>query len=321
MEFKVARLDRPALIITLVVSILLICLATFFIIEVPYGWTFAIGMLAIILICYLLSPKTYALYEGKLIIQKVIGKKISIPLEDVKAYTVVPNFAKLRVSRTFGNGGLFGYYGLFSTAEYGAISCQLRSLKDVIIIKTKRGAFALSPRQRPRFEEHLVNMAKGLGAEISALVPTAPGDIRQASPLILLLPAAILVSTIALVLLLYPGLPDRIAIHFDMQGNPDGWASRTSFMVSGLLPAVILFMLNTLIFFFVRRTTTRPSLPYLMVMLFTVFQLFALYVSLDTYWINVHDHHLVPFPFNIIAYVLVIVIMLIFYYRKIRTSN
>ena len=63
----------------------------------------------------------------------------TVALEDVEGYTVVPNFAKLHVSRTFGNGGLFGYYGTFSTAEYGAMSCQLRSLKDVFIIRTKRG--------------------------------------------------------------------------------------------------------------------------------------------------------------------------------------
>jgi hypothetical protein len=92
-------------------------------------------------------------------------------------------------------------------------------------------------------------------------------------------------------------------------------------MVSGLLPAVILFVLNTLIFFFVRRTTTRPTLPYLIVILFTVFQLFAFYVSLDTYWINVHDHHLVPFPYNIIAYGLVIVVVLFVYYRTTRKST
>jgi uncharacterized membrane protein len=321
MDFKVSRLDRPALIVTLAVSILLIGLATFFIIKVPFGWMFAVGMLAIILVCYLLSPKYYSLREGKLVIQKVIGKEISIPLEDVMAYTVVPDFTKLRVSRTFGNGGLFGYYGVFSTAEYGTISCQMRSLKDVIIIKTSHGAFALSPEQRARFEEHLVNTVKGLRGEIAPLAPTPPETIRQANPLILILPAAILILTVAMVFMLYPRLPERIAVHFDMQGNPDGWATRTSFMVSGLIPAVVLFILNTLIFFFVRRTTTRPTMPYLIVLLFTVFQLFASYVSLDTYWVNVHDHHLVPFPYNIIAYGLVIAVVLFFYYRKTRPST
>ena len=321
MEFKVSRLDRPALITTLAVSILLIGLAIFFIIKVPFGWIFAIGMLTIILVCYLLSPKNYSLREGKLIIQKVIGKTINIPLKEVEAYTVVPNFAKLRVSRTFGNGGLFGYYGLFSTAEYGTISCQLRSLKDVIIIKTSHGAFALSPEQTASFREHLVSTVKGIRGEIAPLAPTPLGTIRQASPLILILPAAVLVLTIALVLILYPGLPERIAVHFDMQGNPDGWATRTSFMFSGLMPAVVLFILNMLIFFFVRRTTTKPIMPYLIVLLFTVFQIFALYASLDTYWANVYNHHLVPFPYNVIAYGLVIVVVVFFYYRKTRASS
>jgi hypothetical protein len=320
MEFRVARLDRPALITTLAVTILLLGLATFFIIKVPYGWIFAIGMLAIILLSYLMSPKKYSLHGGTLVIHKVIGKKISIPLEDVLAYTVVPNFAKLRVSRTFGNGGLFGYYGLFSTAEYGTISCQLRNLKDVIIIKTTHGAFALSPEQGSIFEDQLVNVVRGIRGEVAALTSTAPRDIRQAKPMILILPAAIFALTVVAVLLLYAKMPDRVAIHFDMQGSPNGWASRTSFMVSGLIPASILFILNMLMFFLVRRTTTRPTLPYLIVLLFAVFQLFALYVSLDTYSINVHDHHIVPFPYNIIGYGLVVVVVLFFYYRKTRTS-
>lgn len=320
MEFDVAKLDRPAIITTLAVTLLLVGLSTFFIIKVPHGWVFAILMMAIIFFSYLLSPKKYSFEDGKLIIQKIIGTRISIPLEDVEGYTLVLNFAKLRVARTFGNGGIFGYYGTFSTAEYGAISCHLRSLKDVFIIRTNRGTYAISPAQRARFEEYFVNTVQRLRGRVTNLAPSTPGTIRSANPLILILPAAIFILTVIIVLSLYPRLPGRMAVHFDMQGNPNGWASRTSFMISGLVPAAVLLVLSTAIFFFVRRTTSKPTLPYLIVGLFSVFQLFISYVSFDTYWINIHNRHLIPFPYNIVSYMLIIAAVLFVYYRKAKTS-
>ena len=278
-------------------------------------------MLSIVFVSYLLSPVKYYFLGSKLVIQKVIGKKIIIPLEEVRGYVVIPDFAKLRVARTLGNGGLFGYYGMFSTAEYGTINCQLRNLKEIFIIKTACGMFAISPADRLKFEEYLVNAVRGLKGTIETLVPSMPRATEHAHPLILILPIVIFICTTAMVLFLYPGLPERMAVHFDMHGTPDGWASRSSFIISGLIPATVLFAISVIIFLFVRRATRKPALPYLIVVIFAFFQLFAAYVSLDTYWINKKDAHLVPFPYNIIGYVLIIAVLLYVYYRRIKGSN
>jgi hypothetical protein len=267
-----------------------------------------------------LSPARYFFDGRRLIIEKVIGKKIIIPLEDIEGYAMIPDFTKLRVARTFGNGGLFGYYGTFSTAEYGTINCQLKNLKQVFIIKTTRRTFAISPADAKRFEEHFTNTVKGLKPELKELAPAMPSTMHLANLLILILPAAIFILTIILVLSLYPQLPARIAVHFDMHGNPNGWASRSSFIASGLIPAAVLFVINVAVFFLTRRTTRKPTLPYMIVGLFSVFQLFAAFVSLDTFWINIHDSHLIPFPYNIIGYMVIIVVLLFVYYRKVRTT-
>lgn len=321
MEFKIARLDKLATTLTIFVTILLVGLSIFFILKVPHGWIFAILMLSIVFVSYLLSPVKYYFLGSKLVIQKVIGKKIIIPLEEVRGYVVIPDFAKLRVARTLGNGGLFGYYGMFSTAEYGTINCQLRNLKEIFIIKTACGMFAISPADRLKFEEYLVNAVRGLKGTIETLVPSMPRATEHAHPLILILPIVIFICTTAMVLFLYPGLPERMAVHFDMHGTPDGWASRSSFIISGLIPATVLFAISVIIFLFVRRATRKPALPYLIVVIFAFFQLFAAYVSLDTYWINKKDAHLVPFPYNIIGYVLIIAVLLYVYYRRIKGSN
>ena len=321
MEFNVAKLDKVATALTISVTILLLGLSIFFILKVPHGWIFAILMLSIVLISYLLSPAKYYIMGSKLVIQKFIGKRIVIPLEDVHGYAVIPDFAKLRVARTFGNGGLFGYYGMFSTAEYGTINCQLRNLKEIFVIKTTHGMFAISPAHRSKFEEYLVNTVQGLRGTIETLVPSVPSATEYANPLILILPALIFIFTVVMVLSLYPGLPERIAVHFDMHGTPDGWASSTSFIISGIIPATVLFVISVTIFLFVRRATRKPTLPYLIVVLFAFIQLFIAYVSFDTYWINKKGAHLVPFPYNMMGYVLIIAVVSYVYYRKIKERS
>ena len=199
MEFKTAKLDRLARILTACVTLLLIGLSVFFIIKVPYGWLFAILMMSIILFSYLLSPACYFFEGGKLVIEKVIGKKIIIPLEQVTGYAMVPDFTKLRVARTFGNGGLFGYYGTFSTAEYGTLNCQLTNLKQVFIVKTTHGIFAISPADALRFQEYFMSTVQGLTSTITELTPAKPSTLRQARPFILLLPAAIFLFTMVMV--------------------------------------------------------------------------------------------------------------------------
>jgi hypothetical protein len=320
MEFRLSRLDKGATITTIFVTALLVALSAFFIIKVPYGWVVAILMMSIIVFSYLLSPTKYQFDGSRFVIQKVIGKRIIIALEDIEGYALVPDFSKLRVARTFGNGGLFGYYGTFSTIEYGTLSCQLTNLKQVFIMKTNRGTFAISPADTVRFEEHLVNSVKGITGEIKPLIPTKPEAVKYANPLILILPLALFTLTAIMVLALYQQLPERIAVHFDFHGNPDGWSSRTSFIISGFIPATVLCAISIVSFFVTRRATAKATLPYMLVALFAVFQLFVAYTTLDTFWINKYDTHPIAFPYNIVGYVVIIVILLVVYYRKTKTA-
>lgn len=319
MEFRSARLDKGATITSILVTALIAALSAFFVIKVPYGWIVAILIMSIIVFSYLLSPAKYSFDGSRFIIQKVIGKRIIIALEDVKGYAIVPDFTKLRVARTFGNGGLFGYYGTFSTIEYGTLSCQLTNLEHVFIIKTRRGTFAVSPADTKRFEEHLVNSVKGLTGQITSLIATKPEAVKYASPLILIIPLAIFVLTAVMVLALYQQLPERIAVHFDFHGNPDGWSSRTSFIISGLIPATVLCLVSIVAFLVTRRGTTRAVVPYMLVVLFAVFQLFVAYTTLDTYWVNKYSTHPIAFPYNLIGYAVIIVVLLVVYYRKVKT--
>ncbi len=320
MEFKAAKLDTPALITTSIVTVLLAGLATLFFFLAPHGWVFSIISVLIISIAYFLSPVRYSFNGSDLIIRKVMGKEICIKLNEVESYVAVPNFAKLRVARTFGNGGLFGYYGTFSTAEYGPINCQLRSLKNVIILKTKDTTYAISPDAAVQFKEKLMSAVQGVKGTIDILAPSEPGAREYANPLILLLPAFLFILSIVIVLLVFLQLPERVAVHFDMHGNPNGWGSRTSYLISGILPAAVLTAISILTFFIVRRAARKPNLPYLLVIIFAVIQFFIAYISFETYWVNKQGTHIIPFPYNMIVYFITIVVLLFVYYRKVKSS-
>ncbi|HEX6693345.1 MAG TPA: DUF1648 domain-containing protein [Longimicrobiales bacterium] len=47
------------------------------------------------------------------------------------------------------------------------------------------------------------------------------------------------VALVGLCALWYSGMPDRIPIHFDLAGRPDGWGSRASFIVLPLIGLLV----------------------------------------------------------------------------------
>lgn len=317
MDFKAARFDTLATIISGFTIVLLVGLAIFFIFKTPYGWIFSIMMIFILMISYLLSPKRYLFEGSKLIVEKVIGKRIIISLDEIKGYVFVPNLTKLKLVRTFGNGGLFGYYGLFSSAEYGTINCQLTSLKNVFIVKSKKGTFAFSPYDTLTFEEYFKNAVSGITGKLEKLEPVKREAIKYANPFILLIPIMIFALTVVMIVSLYPQLPERIATHFNFSGNPDAWGSKISFITSGIVPSSILFIINIVVFFLVRRTTVEPIIPNFLVIILSFIQLFIAYTSFDMYWYNMYRVRFIPFLYSIIGFVGILALLFIVYYQKI----
>lgn len=310
-------MDLTATIISTLVTAFLLSLSILFMVKVPFGWLFAILFMAIPLVCYLWSPKRYVFRNASLSIEKIAGRQISIRLSDIEGYVRVPNFAKLKVSRTFGNGGLFGFYGFFSTAEYGEINCQLTSLKDIIIIKTKKRNYALSPENCEELEQYLTKNVGGITGNIGSLMPEIMSIKTMANPVILILPAVLFIALVIMVLLNYSQLPQQIAVHFNAYGQPDRWGPKSSYLMSSLIPSVILFLLTVGVFFFVRRTTKRKAIPNFLVIIMSFILLFIGYTSLATFWINKYGEQLIPMNYGIVIFAILMIALLYIYYRKI----
>ncbi len=313
MEFKPAKLDPIALLTSIITGTVLIFFSLFFLVkQIPFGWLFSLLMVAIIIISYLLSPKTYYIQGGSFVIEKVIGRKITIPLNVIEGIVQIENFNKLKPVRSMGNGGLFGYYGIYTTKDFGNVNCQLTRLKNILIIKSKKGCFAISP-DKP---ERLIDYLKAINTDITINEPVKlERVVKMANPLILLIPDTIFTITLIIVILLYNKLPLKIATHFDIQGNPDGWSPKISFLYLSILPQVILMVTNFIVFFAMRNRYRNPQIVYLVVIIISSIQALLLYLSLDIYWYNVYNFHILPFYYVFAGFVIILVLLLIIYNR------
>lgn len=113
--------------------------------------------------CMALWPRAYTVSKEVLTIHKLMGKRI-IALKDIKAaFFVKPE--ELRWSlRTFGSGGLFGYFGKFYNTKYGDMTWYATRVSHFIMVELKDGShLVLTPDQ------------DGLDSAIMTQLPGAPG--------------------------------------------------------------------------------------------------------------------------------------------------
>lgn len=99
----------------------------------------SILLILIIAISYILSTDSYSIIPGEmLVIHKVIGN-IMIPCNNIQHIDIIhPNILWLSI-RTFGSGGLFGYFGYFYNKEYGRMQWYATQRKNCLVLITNNG--------------------------------------------------------------------------------------------------------------------------------------------------------------------------------------
>ena len=144
MEYK-ASLDTLAKRITIGIFILLIVIGQKSVrtLLVAQGDTTTILIhtgtlllfIVILLGSWLYAPQSYTVDSNDLTIRRPIGK-VSIKLSDIKqVWTLADNETKGTI-RTFGVGGLFGYFGKFHTPGIGHMTFYASQRKNKILIVT-----------------------------------------------------------------------------------------------------------------------------------------------------------------------------------------
>ena len=106
----------------------------------------------------------------------------------------------------------------------------------------------------------VVELTESTGFEES----TGEGDVRAVKPqtvgpLYIVLPFILLLAMIVISLYYYPLLPDRIATHFDLSGNPDGWGNK---YVALFFPLIMSAIFAIITLFLVPLARKYPMLFY-----------------------------------------------------------
>jgi hypothetical protein len=147
MEYK-ASLDTLAKIITVAAIILLMVIGIRSIkfLTISDGDLISIikhiGILllciAVPLFCYYFAPQSYKVDNTDLTIIRPLHNK-KIKLTDITEIETIADSVLIPAIRTFGVGGLFGYYGKYYYPKIGRMTYYTTKKTNRILIKTRQG--------------------------------------------------------------------------------------------------------------------------------------------------------------------------------------
>jgi hypothetical protein len=116
----------------------------------------------LLLATYAWSPRSYTISERSILVKRLIGT-VRIPLDGIREARIATPDDFRDCIRLLGNGGLFGYYGQFSTAKLGECKWYVTNQSNAVVIVTRTGTTVFSPDD-----------ANGFLAAIQASVPVPP---------------------------------------------------------------------------------------------------------------------------------------------------
>lgn len=159
MKFR-ASLGKSARIITVVISIVFVGILVgqvfFAQMEEPMATKLAVGLIPLIYLLVLgLSPRGYEVNREELVIRRLFGKVV-IKRSSIVGLDIIQHKDISGAVRTFGVGGLFGYFGKFYNKQFGSMKWYATRLDTPVMITTIDNVkIVVSPDQPVRFGEAL----------------------------------------------------------------------------------------------------------------------------------------------------------------------
>jgi len=95
-------------------------------------------------LAYAWSPRGYAISGQSLVVKRLVGN-VGIPLESVREVRAAAADDLSGCIKVFGNGGLFGYYGLFRTSKLGTCTWYVTSRRNSVVVVAERKTMLFSP--------------------------------------------------------------------------------------------------------------------------------------------------------------------------------
>ena len=160
MKYK-ASLDKLAWIVTIIVTILFVGAAALQLALIKQmdsivPATISIGLLLIYAIAFAFRPAGYTVSNDQLIIHRPV-KDVKIMKSDIQNAQVITKKDIGWAVRTFGVGGLFGYYGKFANSTIGNMTWYAtRRDKPVLITTADNKKIIVTPDEPEQFVADLL---------------------------------------------------------------------------------------------------------------------------------------------------------------------
>jgi len=204
-----APYDTTTKIITAVVCVILVVvpLSTKIFALAALGWV-------LIAVCYAYSPLGYAISDRSIVVRRLIGR-VRIPLDGVREIRAATPDDFRGCLRLWGNGDLFGYYGLFRTSKLGKSTWYVTNRSKAVVLITETKTTLFSP-------DDVDGFLAAVRAEVPVAGASSVGTIEPQGGGLAWLGAAVGVAVIAFIVFAFsyaPGPPgltltaDSLAIH------------------------------------------------------------------------------------------------------------
>ena len=110
-----------------------------------------VAMLLFYFITYGFSTKDYQLTQDEVIIRRLLGNA-KIKRSEISSVEIIEKEQMGWLIRTFGVGGLFGYWGRFSSSKLGSMTWYAtRKNKIVLITKINNKKIVITPDEAEQF--------------------------------------------------------------------------------------------------------------------------------------------------------------------------
>jgi hypothetical protein len=152
--YRTAGLDRTSVVLTGILSgapVVSLAVALFSAGEVRYTALTITAILSLIcMVTYALAPSRYVVLEDRIVIRRHLWLSSSIPMKDVRSCYPYPRLKSTRMVRLIGNGGAFGWYGVYSSDELGTFRMYATDRAKAVVIAND-AKYVLSPDRQENF--------------------------------------------------------------------------------------------------------------------------------------------------------------------------
>ncbi len=152
--YRTAGLDRTSVLLTGILSgapVVSLVVAVFYGGEVRYAALTITGVLSLVCAAtYAMAPSRYVVLEDRIVVRRHLWLSSSIPMKDVKSCYSYPELKDTRMLRLIGNGGAFGWYGVYASDELGTFRMYATNRARAIVIAND-AKYVLSPDRQENF--------------------------------------------------------------------------------------------------------------------------------------------------------------------------